>query len=451
MLKRIKLEEVRSVHCVGIGGVGVSAIARMLARMGKRVTGSDSGRSSITDALIREGIRVHVGHRMSDIGKPDLVVYTKAVSDTNPELVAARQKRIPCLSYAEMLGIISREKFTIAVAGAHGKTTTTAMVGKLLRDAKLDPTVIVGGMMSPVRSRPPRGSRSRVAGRVASNGMATNFIGGTGPYLVAEACEYKKSFLDIHPSVIVITNIDNDHLDYYKNIGNIKRAFREFVAKLGRNGAVICDPKAPHIREVIRGSKVVDYSKSPRLKDLNVIGDHNIRNAQAAYAVGKFLGIPDTIIRKSLRSFRGVGRRFEYKGTWNSVRFYDDYSHHPTEIRAALKAAREHFGSRRRIWVVFQPHLYSRTKLLMSEFATAFNDADHVLLADIYAARERDDGTVHARDLAVAMAVQTDASYVGSFKKIASELRRSLRPKDVVITMGAGEAYRVFDLLRARP
>jgi len=430
MSKRVKLEDVRSVHCIGIGGVGVSAIARMLARMGKRVTGSDSSRSPITAALVREGIRVHAGHRMSYIEKPDLVVYTKAVPDTNPELVAARRKKIPCLSYAEMLGVVSHEKFTIAVSGAHGKTTTTAMVGKLLRDAKLDPTVIVGGIMVNTRS---------------------NFVAGRSKYLIVEACEYKKSFLDIHPSVIIITNIDNDHLDYYKNIKNIERAFRAFVGKLGKDGMVVCDPKAPHLREVIRGTKVkvVDYMKSPKLKDLKVIGDHNIRNAQVAHAVGKLLGISDATVRKSIRSFRGVGRRFEYKGLFRGARFYDDYAHHPTEIRAALRAAREHFGPKRRIWVVFQPHLYSRTKLLMREFATAFDDADHVLLADIYAARERDDGMVHARDLATVMAARTDASYLGDFKKIATELRRSIRPRDVVITMGAGEAYRVFDLLRA--
>jgi UDP-N-acetylmuramate--alanine ligase len=420
------------IHCVGIGGIGVSAVARMLAREGKRVTGSDAHLSPITDALRKEGIRVAFGHRAGNLHRgTDLVIYTKAIAHGNPELVRARRLRIPCLTYAEALGEVSRTRYTIAVSGAHGKTTTTAMVGRVLRAARLDPTVIVGGVMADVHS---------------------NFIAGRGKYLVAEACEYKRSFLDLHPRIIVITNIDNDHLDYYRNLRNIQRAFREFIGKLGKDGTLICNPRAKNLRPVVRGARcrIVDYTREPMLK-LAVFGRHNIANAQAALAVARVLGIAPTVSRRALAAFRGVSRRFEFKGTVRGIRFYDDYAHHPTEVRAALRAAREHFGKRRRVWVVFQPHLYSRTRLLMNDFARAFDDASHVLLADIYAARERDDGTVHARDLAARIArASVPVTYLGTFEAIAEFLRANARRGDVVITMGAGEAYRVFDILRKK-
>jgi UDP-N-acetylmuramate--alanine ligase len=420
----------RRVHCIGIGGIGVSAIARMLVKDGKRVTGSDIGPSPVTDALKKEGIRTIFGHRASNVPRgTDLVIYTKAVGRDNPELVRAKKLGIPCLAYAEALGEISRRKFTIAISGAHGKTTTTAMVGKLLRDAKLDPTIIVGGVM-------------------ADSG--SNFVGGKGRYLVAEACEYKKSFLDIHPRLIVITNIDNDHLDYYKNLKNIEKAFSKFVSKLGKDEWLVCDPTPKNMQSVVRGAacRILDYTTMPRPTRLLVFGEHNIRDAQAALAVAKVLGIPPGVARRSLASFHGVGRRFEFKGAVRGVRFYDDYAHHPTEIRATLRAARAHFGRRRRLWVVFQPHLYSRTRLLMNDFARSFDDADHVLLADIYAAREKSDTRVHARDLAEKIAKRTGATYLGSFENIAGFLMKNARRGDVVVTMGAGEAYKVFDIFR---
>lgn len=421
----------KKVHCIGIGGIGVSALARMLAQSSVRVTGSDSHASPVTDALRAEGIPVTIGHHAGSVTPgTDLVIYTKAIGARDPELVRAKELGIPCLTYAEALGEVSRSRYTIAVSGAHGKTTTTAMVGRVLRAARLEPTVIVGGVMADVHS---------------------NFIAGKGEYLVAEACEYKRSFLDLHPRIIVITNIDNDHLDYYKDLADIQSAFREFVQKLGKDDTLVCDPAAPNLAPVLRGARcrIVDYTDEPR-PELSVIGRHNIMNAQAALAVARVLGIDPAVARRALSTFRGVGRRFEYKGLVRGVRFYDDYAHHPTEVRAALRAAREHFGKRKRIWVVFQPHLYSRTRLLMNEFARAFDDATHVLLADIYAAREKDDGTVHARDLAQRIAARTPATYLGTFETIAGFLLLNAERGDVVITMGAGEAYRVFDLLREK-
>ena len=426
---KLELRNVKHVHCVGIGGIGVSAIARMLRLQGKRVTGSDMSRSPMTAMLRKLGIRVFFGHRAANVPKDtDLVVYTRAVSRDNPELCAARRRGIPCLSYAEMLGVLSREKYTIAVSGAHGKTTTTAMMGHILRKAKLLPTIIVGGIMADT---------------------GTNFVAGRGKYLVVEACEYKKSFLSIRPRIIVITNIDNDHLDYYKNFKNIRCAFAEFAAKLPRGGFLVCGPRDQNLREAVRGTRatVVDFTKSPRIPGLKVLGAHNTKNAQAALAAARVLGVPTKTAERALRTFRGVRRRFECKGAWRGIRFYDDYAHHPTEIKATLRAAREHFGKKKRIWCVFQPHLYSRTRLLMKDFARSFNDANGVLLADIYAAREKDDGRTNSRTLAEKINAYTPALYLGNFPHIASFLKVHVAKGDVVVTMGAGEAYTVFDLI----
>lgn len=429
----IDLIKIRNVHCVGIGGIGVSAIARMLRMQGKRVTGSDAAPSPVTDMLRKLGIKVKFGHAAKHVGSADLVIYTKAVSPKNPELLFARRKEIPCLSYAEILGVLSRDRFTIAIAGTHGKTTTTAMIGRILRRAGQNPTIIVGGIMKD---------------------EGTNFVAGKGKYLVVEACEYKKSFLDLHPRVIVITNIDNDHLDYYRTLGNVKRAFLSFAKKLGPRGVLVCDANDPNVRAIVRSvkahTKVVDYRRTPLRGSLKVVGAHNKKNAQAALTVANILKVPKVEALEALRSFRGVGRRFEYKGSWRGVRFYDDYAHHPTEVKATLRAARDHFGESTNIWCVFQPHLYSRTRLLMNDFAESFRDASMVLLADIYAAREKDDGRTNSHELARRIRAYTPAEYGGSFSEIADMLTLRLKRGDVVITMGAGEAYKVWNEISGR-
>lgn len=429
----IDLRTFRRIHCVGIGGIGVSAIARMLHMQGKRVTGSDTAPSPVTDVLRKLGIKVKFGHTAKHVGSADLVVYTKAVSPKNPELLFARRKKIPCLSYAEILGVLSRDSFTIAIAGTHGKTTTTAMIGRILRRAGQNPTIIVGGIMKD---------------------EGTNFVAGKGKYLVVEACEYKKSFLDLYPKVIVITNIDNDHLDYYRTLGNVKRAFRSFTKKLGPDGVLVCDADDSNVRAIVRSVrahiKVVNYRHTTFRGNLEVIGAHNRKNAQAALTVANILKVSKVKAHKALRSFRGVARRFEYKGTWRGVRFYDDYAHHPTEVKATLRAARDHFGKGTTIWCVFQPHLYSRTRLLMEDFAKSFRDANVVLLADIYAAREKDDGRTNSRELARRIGRYTPAEYGGSFSAIANMLVERLKRGDTVITMGAGEAYKVWDEISGR-
>ena len=415
---------------MGIGGIGVSAIARMMLAEGKIVSGSDSSNSLITKELEKLGAKIFSGHSADNVAENvDLVVYTPAVDFENPELKKGKKLKIPTLSYPEMLGLISKDKYTIAVSGAHGKTTTTAMIGKILMDAKYDPTIIVGSLLKDQKS---------------------NFVAGKGNHLVVEACEYKKSFLNLNPKIIVITNIDNDHLDYYKKLENIKKAFGEFAAKLDGNGFLVCDPNDENLKDVIKKTRanITDYAKTNNNFSLKIPGQHNIKNAQAAMAVARILGIDDKKSLKSLNDFSGTWRRFEYKGeTKNGIIVYDDYGHHPTEIKAMLKGAREFFGDKK-IWCVFQPHLYSRTKLLLNDFGRSFSDADEIILADIYAARELKDESINSKMLAEEIIKNGGkAVYMESFDKIAEFLTENAKKGDVVITMGAGDIFKVGENL----
>jgi UDP-N-acetylmuramate--alanine ligase len=422
--------EAQKIHFIGIGGIGVSAIARMMLREGKAVSGSDLSESPITKELKRLGAKIYYSHNAKNVRSADLVVYTPAISEDNPELAAAKNLGISAFSYPEILGEISKNKYAITVSGAHGKTTTTAMIGKLLKDVHLDPTIIVGSLLK---------------------GIKSNFVAGKGKYFVVEACEYKKSFLNLNPRIIVITNIDNDHLDFYKNIRNIQKAFFEFVSKLGVEDYLVCNPVGRYIGPVIKSAKcrVIDYTKAPHNFKLKVIGEHNLDNAQAAFAVGKILGIKNKDIKKSLENFSGTWRRFEYKGkTKNGALVYDDYAHHPTEIKATLAGARKYFGNKKKIFCVFQPHLYSRTKLLMNDFTKSFSDADAVIITDIYAAREKDRGEIHSRDLAKKMArYHKNVRYISSFDEARSFVNIHARKNDYILTMGAGDIYKVGEML----
>jgi len=422
----------RKVHFVGIGGIGVSAIARMMLLEGKKVSGSDSSPSAIIDELRKLGADIFIGHNADNLADDvDLLVYTTAVDFENPELKRGKDLGIPSFSYPEILGLISKDKYTIAVSGAHGKTTTTAMIAKILIDAKKDPTIIVGSLMKDSHS---------------------NFVAGKSKYFVVEACEYKKSFLNINPKIIVITNIDNDHLDYYGNLENIKKAFGEFVAKLDADGFLFCDQNDENLKEVVKNSKVkiIDYTKIKTAFDLKIPGQHNIKNAQASMAVAQILNIGEKEALSSLNDFSGTWRRFEYKGeTKNGVLVYDDYGHHPTEIKATLKGSREFFGDKK-IWCIFQPHLYSRTKLLLEDFGKSFGDADEIILADIYASREQKDESINSKMLEEEITKNGDkAMYFNSFEKIVSFLTENAKKGDVVITMGAGDIFKIGeDLLK---
>jgi UDP-N-acetylmuramate--alanine ligase len=429
-----KLKNAKKVHFIGIGGIGISAIARMMLLEGKVVTGSDRSQSEITEELQSMGAEVYIGQRADNVASgTELVVYTVAISDDNPELIRARELGISLLSYPEVLHEISKNKYTIAVSGTHGKTTTTAMIAKILIDSKHEPTVIVGSLIE-------TGENKR-----------SNFIAGTSDYFVVEACEYKRSFLNIEPKVLVITNIDMDHLDYYKNIKDIQSAFREMVGKLKVHDYLVCDKNAPNLKEVVEAAScnVVHYPLFSHVGfNLKVPGHHNIKNAQAAFAVSTIVKIDPAQALLSLNTFSGTWRRFEYRGeTAKGAIVYDDYAHHPTEIKATLQGAREMFP-RERIIAAFQPHLFSRTKQLLDDFAKSFNDADEVVLAPIYAAREIDDGTISSEVLRDRIS-HNDVFSVSlpSLQDVEKHLQKNSKKGDVIITMGAGELNKVADAL----
>ena len=438
-MQKIDLTNIQTVHFVGIGGIGISAIARMMLLEGKRVSGSDSSESKILEELRRAGATIHIGHSASYVPEGcDLVVYTIAVPPENPERAEAAKRDLVALSYPEILGLISVEKYTIAIAGTHGKTTTTAMIAKALMDAQKDPTVIVGSLLLNVNPSNP-------------SGRHTNFIAGRSEYFVVEACEYRRSFLNLSPKLLVITNIDNDHLDYYKDIADIVSAFNEIVRKVPKDGFIICNPEAPHMHGALLGvtAKIVDYTAyGSATRKLLVPGKHNQMNASAASAASAALGLAPADTEKSLSQFSGTWRRFEYKGeTKVGAMVYDDYGHHPTEIKATLSGARELFPNKK-IIAVFQPHLFSRTKLLFADFANAFGDADVVLLAPIYAARETVDISVTSEALAHAIAQTGKEAYaLPSFGALVNQLSSIISKDTVVLTIGAGDIYQVGEQL----
>jgi UDP-N-acetylmuramate--alanine ligase len=427
----IDLKKIKRVHFIGIGGIGVSAIARMLSLEGKEITGSDSSLSPVTHELLNMGVKIFEGHEASHLqDDTDLVVRTIAVPDENPEVAKAKELNIPVISYPEMLGVVSKEKYTIAVSGTHGKTTTTAMIAKILKDNDLDPTVIVGSILKEEHS---------------------NFIAGKGPYLVVEACEYRRSFLNINPKMIVITNIDADHLDYYKDLKDIQSAFTEFSNKLQPQDYLIADVLNENIQSVVSdvNAKLVDYSSYRNMQfEMSSFGEHNKSNAGAALAVAHVLGISPRKAAESLKGFKGTWRRQELKGeTKSGAIVYDDYAHHPTEIKATLDALRKKYPIEK-IIVAFQPHLYSRTRDHISEFAGAFVNADKILLAPIYAAREKDDGTISSQILCDEMAKHSeDVVVFNSLSDLQSYAYETLSKGDIFVTMGAGNIYEVGEEL----
>ncbi len=429
----IDLSNKKRVHFIGIGGIGVSAIARMMKREGKIVSGSDIRDSDILSELRKIGVKIRIGHKSSNLSDDvDLVVYTTAISSDNPEFKKAKKLKMTVVSYPEMLGAVSAGKYTIAVSGTHGKTTTTAMVAKVLGDAKINSTVVVGSILKEGGS---------------------NFIFGKSKYFLTEACEYKRAFLNLSPKIIVITNIDKDHLDYYKDLRDIQSAFISFVKKLDKDGVLICDMSGKSMKPIVSaakktGCRIIDYPKISARLNLKFPGKHNVKNAKAALSVSQALKVNKTIASRSLNSFNGTWRRFEYKGkTKTGVLVYDDYAHHPTEIQATLQGARDYFKEKK-IIAVFQPHLYSRTKLLLAEFARSFNNADEVMITDIYAAREKKDKTISGKDLAENIRrYNKNAQYISSFDKIGKFLIKNTQKGDVIITVGAGDVFKIGESL----
>ncbi|MEK7650431.1 MAG: UDP-N-acetylmuramate--L-alanine ligase [Patescibacteria group bacterium] len=430
----------KRAYLIGIGGIGVSALARKYLSEGWEVAGSDRAGSKITAELEKLGAKINLEQKAENIsGDFDLVIYTIAISPEHPELSRARELNLPVLSYPEALGELSKTHFTIAVSGTHGKTTTTAMLAEVALAAGLDPTVIVGSLL-------------------ASSGA--NFIAGQSDLLIVEACEYRRSFLNLSPKILIITNIEADHLDYYRDLEDIQDAFAELASKLPSDGALICDKTDANLQPVLKmaektGCKIIDYKKIKTDFKLKIPGAHNIKNAQAALGVAAELHLLYHTALEALENFAGTWRRFEFKGeTKTGAKVYDDYAHHPSEIRATLAGARELVEKSEeekggKIFVIFQPHLYSRTKQLFLEFSESFADADEVILADIYAAREAPDPEISSEKLAKVSKNKSgeSAKYFKNFTEIVAYLKQATQAGDLIITMGAGDIGQVAELL----
>lgn len=424
-------EDIHKIFFFGIGGIGISALARMMLQNGKTVVGQDVLDSENIQELKKLGAIISIGQSIEAIPKDtDLIVYSRALVVLEPKFVEEiKTLSIPSLLYPELLGLVSKDKYTIAVSGSHGKTTTTGMVVQVLKECGLDPTAVIGSFLQ---------------------GTKSNFIQGRSDYFVVEADEYYRAFLNLHPTILIILNIDLDHVDYYKDLEDIKSAYRSLAEKIPENGFIICDPDNKDIHDVLTNVKahIVDYKEEFYKRDLQLPGTHNQIDATYAFCVGKILGIDKEAINKSLNSFLGTWRRFEYKGkTKEGALVYDDYAHHPTEIKATLQAFRERYPKEDyKIHIFFQPHLFSRTKALFNEFVESFTDADTVRILPIFKAREIDDGKMSAEILADEIAKTKQNVRSLSFAEAIEELKESsFTDKDIIVTMGAGEAYRITE------
>ena len=452
----------RRLHFVGAGGVGMSGLAEiLLLSTPLEISGCDLQRSENTDRLTKLGARIAYGHDPSHVREADLVVTSSAVEDSNPEVVAARERGVPVIRRAEMLAEIMRLKQGVAIAGTHGKTTTTSLTGMVLTEAGFDPTIVVGGQV-------------RILG--------TNARLGKGDFLVAEADEFDRSFLKLTPVVAVITNVEEDHLDCYKDLEDILDSFSIFANRVPFYGAVVACADDPGVRRILPRvtRRVITYgvSEEANLKAreikleasgttfevwegswllgtvrLSLPGRHNVANALAAIAVGRELSIPFPTIARAVAQFTGVIRRFEAKGERDGVLVVDDYAHHPTEIEATLSAARQVFPNRRLV-ALFQPHLYSRTKDFWQRFGKALVGCDLAIVTDVYPSRERPIPGISGEMIANAArdAGQANLVYVPDRKKVIDEVERSLRSGDVLLTLGAGDVVRVGEeYLRRAP
>ena len=427
------ISKIKKVFFVGIGGIGISAIARMMLIEGKEVHGSDMSSGEVTRELLELGAKISIGQGFDLIPTDvDLIVYTIAIKHYDPKLLEKIfVSGIPAKTYPEMLHIVTSGKYTIAVCGTHGKTTTTAMIAKILIETKKDPSVIVGSLLKEYKS---------------------NLIIGKSEYFVVEACEYERSFLNINPKITVITNIEKDHMDYYKDLADIESAFMTFVGQTAEY--VVCDPKDESVSRVIadRKIKIIDYTTYlEKVPQLAVAGTHNRKNAAAAIAAAEILGIDASEAQKAVAQFSGTWRRLEMKGkTKSGAIVYDDYAHHPTEVKASLEALREMYPKgKNKITILFQPHLYSRTKEFFTEFTTAFDGTDNVYFLPIFFAREEADPTISSEILAEAVSKHVSgAKAFASFEEAEKFfVNAGLGEGDIFVTMGAGQAYKVGDNL----
>lgn len=460
----INLKELKKVHMIGIGGVSMSGIAKILQYMGIEVTGSDREETDVTIKLANTGIPVTLGTNPETVKNVDLVVYTAAIKQDNPELVSAKVLGIHCMERAEFLGLITKlYKDTICIAGTHGKTTTTSMVslcfleeGKL--NKKMEPTIQVGAKLKQIQG---------------------NYYIGKSEHLIIESCEYVESFLHFYPRAEIILNIDNDHLDYFKTFENVKNAFNKFVKILPEDGYLVinADDKSclELLNEISKTIKVYTFGIENTNADfiaknivfnkegfatfdvyfnnekydtfkLSVPGIHNVMNALACIALCEMYNISKECMKMALKEFVGANRRFEFKGELNGAKIYDDYAHHPTEVRATAKATK--CKDYNQSWVVFQSHTYSRTYNLLDDFVDALLDFDNIIISDIYAAREQNTYNIYPEDIVNKLKEKgKNAIYIGKYEDIAEYLKMHIKKDDLVITLGAGPVVKVAEML----
>jgi len=447
--------KIKHIHLIGIGGISMSAIAEVLLAKGYSISGSDLSDSKLLVRLRENGASITIGHSAENIKNPDLIVYSAAIKENNPERIEGKKQSIPEIDRAEMLGqIMKKYEKSIAVSGSHGKTTTTSLVSLLMEYSSLDPTILVGGELDEI------GGNIKI---------------GNSQHFITEACEYVESFLKFNPFIAVILNIDEDHLDYFKNLEHIKESFKKFTLRISEGGFLIANWDDENVRDISNDlkCKLLTYSineiadfkainiefskeglpmfdveylgKSYGPFKLSIPGKHNVYNALAAIATLTALGVDLDIIKSNITKYKGIHRRFDKIGEVKGATIIDDYAHHPAEIRATLEAAKNY--PHNKIWCVFQPHTYTRTKTLLEDFSRSFTLADHVIITDIYAAREQDTGEVTSLDLVNKINDSAKVAYLSGFENIAQNIYDNLKPGDIVLTMGAGDIYKVGHML----
>lgn len=445
------------VHFIGIGGISMSGLAEILLNEGFTISGSDAKKSPLTELLEKKGASIFYGQRSTNITDTvTLVVYTAAIHAENPEFLTMQEKKLPNLTRAELLGQIMKNYNTpIAVSGTHGKTTTTSMISQILLSADLDPTLSIGGILKSI---------------------AGNIRVGKSQYFVTEACEYTNSFLSFYPRISIILNVEEDHLDFFKDIHEIISSFHEFAKLIPADGTLIINGDIKGYDNIVKdlNCKIITFGannsfdyypqeiyydnkanghyelhrkgKTTQTIQLSIPGEHNIYNSMASIALADVLNIEEEVYKKALVSFSGTDRRFDYKGTLGGITIIDDYAHHPTEIRATLTAAKNY--PHKRIWCVFQPHTYTRTNAFLDDFASALTMADHIILTDIYAAREKNQIGITSKDLQEKiLELGTNCSYFSTFDEIEHYLLENCINGDLLITMGAGDVVKIGENL----
>jgi UDP-N-acetylmuramate--alanine ligase len=420
-MSKVALKDISRIHFIGIGGIGMSALARFFLSEKKKVSGSDRALTPITEALQTEGVKIFTTQEAGNITDDiELVVYTEAMAHDHEEMVATAKLGVPMVNYFEALGLAVNPYYLIAVAGTHGKTTTTAMLTDIFEAAEKDPTAVIGSLRSKTKR---------------------NFRAGKSKYAIVEACEYKRDFLHLKPDVLVITNLEYEHTDYYQDLADVQSAFRSLIEQINEGGYVVTDTKHPNIAPILNDSpvKVIDYTEWLDLDlKLKQPGLHNRMNAAAAKAVALCEKIDEDVVDGALKEFAGTWRRFEFKGEYNGAAIYDDYAHHPTEIRATLQGLHELYPDKK-IVAVFESHTYSRTASLFDDFAKVTALADVFYFLPIYAAREENTTGVSTKELAVkALEYNKHASYIPSYDEQLTQLRNKITKDDVVVFLGAG-------------